>query len=118
MSIMFQKIEKIKKIVKEKSKTIIQRLSKKTIFLIIAGVVLLSGLIFIVASDNRGDGPFIYLKMDEGYASTTHDFSGNNNNGTRYGDTTWQNEESCVAGKCLYLDGSGDYLSIPDFSLQ
>lgn len=79
---------------------------------------MVGGLILILASGNRGDAPFIYLKFDEGYASSAYDVSGNSNTGTLQGDAAWKSEDECVSGKCIYLDGSGDYISIPDFDLE
>ena len=91
--------------------------TKQAIFIAVGVFILVVGGILIIAVNNRGDSPYIYLKMDEGTASTTND-SMNNVDGTLQGGATWKNEEECVSGKCLYLDGTGDYVSIPDFDLQ
>lgn len=91
---------------------------KKKILFILMGAALLAGSILIIrAVNNRGENPYIYLKMDEGHSSTTYDAMGHIN-ATLQGDATWKNENECLSGKCLYLDGTGDYLSIPDFSLE
>ncbi|PJB50554.1 MAG: hypothetical protein CO102_00825 [Candidatus Brennerbacteria bacterium CG_4_9_14_3_um_filter_43_9] len=79
--------------------------------------ILVASSVIILAANNRGDSPYIYLRMDEGAASTTND-SMNNVDGTLQGGATWKQEDECVSGKCLYLDGDGDYVSIPDFSLE
>ncbi len=93
------------------------RANKKLIFLSVATVIITAGVLIIVAANNRGDEPYIYLKMNEGVASTTYDAMGHVN-ATLQGNASWKNEDECISGKCLYLDGTGDYVSIPDFSLQ
>ena len=90
---------------------------KQFIFISLGIAILVVGGVFIFSASNKGNNPYIYLKMDEGTASTTYD-SMRNINGTLQGDATWKNEDECVSGKCLYLDGTGDYISIPDFNLQ
>ncbi|MDD4876787.1 MAG: hypothetical protein PHQ86_06650 [Dehalococcoidales bacterium] len=90
---------------------------KQVLFVVIGGVVLIVGGFGIWAVSNRGDEPYIYIKMNEGTASTTYD-SMNNVDATMYGGAQWKNEEDCVEGKCVYLDGVNDYVSIPDFGLE
>lgn len=92
-------------------------IAKKVIFLFVTGVIIAAGVLVITASNNRGNEPYVYLKMNEGTASSTYDVM-NNADATLQGGATWKNEEECVSGKCLYLDGSGDYVSIPDFALE
>ena len=57
-----------------------------------------------------------YWKFDEGQGDTTYDSTVNVNNGTRgAGNTTykpaWQTEDQCISGKCLYFDGTDDYIT-------
>lgn len=92
--------------------------TKQVLFIAIGAVIFIAGGMALWASSNRGTEPTVWLKMDEGYGTTTYDSSGNGLNATLEGSTTWKNEEDCISGKCLYLDGSGDYISIPDFSLE
>lgn len=66
-------------------------------------------------NEEKSVGPVAYWKFDEGYADTTYDSTTNANNGTRGGGTaaykpTWQSEDQCVSGKCLYFDGTDDYV--------
>lgn len=89
---------------------------KKLLFITIGLIIIAAGLLLIRAADNRGDAPYIYMKFDEGYGSAAYDEQGNVD-GTITG-PTWANEEDCKTGKCLYYDGSGDYVSIPDFALE
>ncbi len=54
-------------------------------------------------------------KFDEGYGTTTTSESvANNNTGTLAGTTkpTWQTEDMCVAGKCLFFDGSTSKITL------
>lgn len=57
-----------------------------------------------------GEQPILYWNADEGFGTTVNDASGNGNSGTRT-NATWQTEDMCVSGKCLYFDGTGDYVS-------
>jgi len=92
--------------------------SKRILLLIILGVFFIgAGIFTIIAVSNRGDDPFIYLEFDEGHGATTYDSSGNDNNGT-INNAAWKSEEECLSGRCLYFDGDGDYVSIPDFDLE
>lgn len=91
---------------------------RKVLFITAGVVVIISGLLILRAADNRGDSPFIYLKMDEGYASTTYDATGNTNNASLEGNASWADESECISGRCIELDGTGDYVFIPDFSLE
>lgn len=62
------------------------------------------------ASEEKGPGPVGYWKFDEGYGSTTYDQTTNSNNGTISG-ATWQTEDMCISGKCLYFNGTSDYVN-------
>lgn len=59
-------------------------------------------------SEEVGKAPVAYWKFDEGQGQTASDSSSNKNNGTLAGTTkpTWQSEDLCVSGKCLFFDGS------------
>jgi len=63
------------------------------------------------ATEEKSPGPVAYWKFDEGYGTTTRDRTTNNNDGTITG-ATWQTEDMCISGKCLYFDGSvGKYVN-------
>jgi len=64
-------------------------------------------------SEEKGPGPVGYWSFDEGYGTTAYDRTSNNNDGTITG-ATWQTEDMCVSGKCLYFDGSTNYVSSGD----
>ncbi|MCX6789009.1 MAG: hypothetical protein NTZ42_00135 [Candidatus Gribaldobacteria bacterium] len=92
------------------------RFTKQLIFIAIGVAIIAAGGIAIYAVNNRGAAASLWLKMDEGQGATTYDASGNANHGTITG-ATWQNEENCKTGKCLYFDGSNDSVSVPDFNI-
>ncbi len=61
--------------------------------------------------------PESHWKFDEGYGTTAYDQSTNGLNGSLgIGNTapTWQQEDMCVDGKCLYFDGSNDTVTVSD----
>jgi len=65
------------------------------------------------ATEEKATSPVAYWSFDEGYGNTSYDSTTNSNNGT-ITNAVWKPESECVSGKCLYFDGSGDYVSIPD----
>lgn len=66
-----------------------------------------------LSSEEQSPGPVpvAYWKFDEGTGTTVYDSTANGNNGTISG-ATWQTEDMCVVGKCLYFDGSDDVVTI------
>ncbi len=54
------------------------------------------------------------LGFDEGYGTTVSD--GNGNISGTITNALWRTDELCFDGKCLYFDGSGDYVSFGDDS--
>jgi len=76
----------------------------------IAAVYLSESDTFINQSDEEHQGhPVAYWSFDEGYGATANDETVNGNDGT-ITNAVWQEEDMCVSGKCLYFDGSGDYV--------
>ncbi len=61
------------------------------------------------ASEEKGPGPLAYWSFDDGTGTNAQDSTTNNNDGTVDG-ATWQTEDQCVSGKCLYFDGSTSYV--------
>jgi hypothetical protein len=73
-----------------------------------------------IASEETGPGPAAYWKFDEGADNTCSggsndvcDSTQNANDGAITG-ATWQTEDLCVSGKCLYFDGTDDYITRSD----
>lgn len=71
-------------------------------------------------NEEKSKAPSAFWKFDEGYGVTTYDSSSNGYNGTLgSGSSTpsWQNSDQCISEKCLYFDGTDDYVnSNKDFS--
>lgn len=68
------------------------------------------------STEEQSKAPVAYWSFDEGQGTIAYDATSNKNNGTLGAGTsapTWQTEDMCVSGKCLYYDGSNDYVSIP-----
>ena len=53
------------------------------------------------------------FKLDEGYGTNINDNNGNVTAGS-ITNAVWKSEEFCKVGKCLYFDGTGDYVSFAD----
>lgn len=53
-------------------------------------------------------------KLDEGYGTTANDTSANNASGTLAGASlpTWQSEDMCISGKCLYFEGTAAKVTV------
>lgn len=76
-------------------------------------------------NEEKSPSPFAYWKFDEGVDNTC--FGGTNdtcdsvgsNDGAKTG-ATWQSEEMCISGRCLYFDGSDDVITFADtvFGIQ
>ena len=68
-----------------------------------------------LASEEKSQGPVAYWKFDDASGTSAQDATANNNDGTITG-ATWQTEDQCVSGKCLYFDGasSNTYVAAND----
>lgn len=71
-----------------------------------------------LANEETAPAPVAYWKFDEGYGTTANDSAGANNGtfGAGIAAPTWQDESMCISGKCLYFDGSDDYLNKTHFN--
>ena len=87
-----------------------------TVFIAMSVFVFGGGVLYLRAVSNRGSEPYIQIKMDEGYGVKAYDSMGAND--ATVTNALWKSEDECKTGKCLYLDGTGDYASIPDFALD
>ena len=70
-----------------------------------------------LGTEEKSPGPVAYWSFDEGYGTTAQDRTSNNSDGTITG-ATWQTEDQCIAGKCLYFDGDGDYIELSIFTIE
>lgn len=68
-----------------------------------------------VGGEEKAPAPLLYWKFDDGTGTTAQDASLSNLDGTISG-ATWQTDDMCIAGKCLYLDGTDDNITIADNS--
>ncbi len=59
------------------------------------------------ASEEKGPSPIGYWKFDDATGTNANDSTSNNNDGTITG-ATWQTEDQCISGKCLWFDGVDD----------
>lgn len=65
-----------------------------------------------IGSEEKSPSVLAYWRFDDAQGSTAQDSTTNNNPVTLAASTanpTWQTEDQCIAGKCLYFDGSNDY---------
>jgi len=69
-----------------------------------------------VGSQEKGGAPVAYWKFDEGTGTSADDQSSNHNNGTITG-ATWQTDDQCISGKCIYFNGTTAYVSVGDKDL-
>jgi len=67
---------------------------------------------FTNGSEEKKRGSVLNFTFDEGYGTTAHDSSPNGYIGTLTGSPTWQPEDLCISGKCLYYEGSAAYTSV------
>ncbi|MDZ7586549.1 MAG: DUF2341 domain-containing protein, partial [Patescibacteria group bacterium] len=66
------------------------------------------------AAEEKSAGPVAYWKFDEGYGTTANDSTRNANTGSLgVGSSApvWTTEDQCISGKCLWFDGSNDYVN-------
>lgn len=73
----------------------------------------------ITGSEQQAPSSALYFKFDEGTGTTVNDSSSNRALGSIAG-ATWKTEDQCVSGKCLFFNGSSDYVqstnAFTDFS--
>lgn len=69
--------------------------------------------IFLQAS---GADPVAYWKFNEGVGSTVNDAVGTNIGSFGSGNSapTWKTDDQCINEKCLYFDGTNDYVNVAD----
>ena len=60
------------------------------------------------ATEETSTAPTLWWKFDDGTGTSAKDASSNANTGTLGGTTvpTWQTEDVCISGKCLFFDGA------------
>ena len=83
----------------------------------------LSGNAASPSTEEIGTAPIAYWKFDEGIGTTAYDSTSNRHNGTLSTGTstpTWQTEDQCISGKCIFTKGySTSYIDTNyDYSLS
>jgi hypothetical protein len=66
-------------------------------------------------TEEQSKAPIAYWKFNEGVGTTVYDSSSSNNNGalgTGTSAPTWQTEDQCISGKCLFFNGQTNFISI------
>src|SRR3990172_9040222 len=86
--------------------------SKKRIASLLIVVILLSGIPFVSPKTDVVHADSL-IKFDEGHSSNANDTTSTVSAGT-ITNALWRSEELCKFGKCLYFDGTGDYVSFAD----
>ncbi len=61
-----------------------------------------------LGTEAKGPTPTLYWKFDDAQGATAEDSSQNSLDGTISDTTNWRTEDMCVAGKCLYFDGTNN----------
>lgn len=71
-------------------------------------------------TEQVGTAPVAYWKFDDGTGTIASDATSQHNNGTLSGSTlpTWQTEDQCISGKCLYFNGITSNVSVASISGQ
>ncbi|MBI2595347.1 DUF2341 domain-containing protein [Candidatus Daviesbacteria bacterium] len=82
------------------------------------------------ASEEKAPSPILYYQFDDAQGTTAQDSTSNNLDGTVSDSTNWRTEDMCVAGKCLYFDGTNndnvsksddaklDFVAADNFTIQ
>ena len=90
---------------------------RKVLSSVLAALMLLTSIRFVFFKPKEVLAADVYLGMNEGYGTTS---SVNDTNGSvsagSITNAVWKTEDLCKKGKCLYFDGTGDYVSFSDDS--
>lgn len=88
---------------------------RKVLSSILAVLILATSIRFLFIKPSEVLASDVFIKFDEGYGTTG---GANDTNGTvaagNIVNAVWRTEDLCKVGKCLYFDGTGDYVSFSD----
>src|SRR3989338_286628 len=109
----------IHKAVKQLPKRVIKWLTatrlRKVLSSILALLIVLTSIRFAFLKPTEVHAADVFIKFDEGYGTTS---AVNDTNGTvsagSITNAVWRTEDLCKSGKCLFFDGTGDYVSFGD----
>jgi hypothetical protein len=85
---------------------------KKTLGILLIILTVLTSVKFLILKPKNALADSL-LSFDEGYGTTTSDTNSSIATGTIV-NAVWKTEDLCKFGKCLYFDGTGDYVSYAD----
>jgi len=86
---------------------------RKVLSTILAVLVVMTSIRFVFLRPSEVKAADIYLGFNEGYGNSASDTNSTVGAGT-ITNALWKTEDLCKVGKCLYFDGSGDYVSYSD----
>ncbi len=86
---------------------------RKILSSILAILILLTSIKYIFIPPSSVKATDVFIKLDEGYGTAPADTNSVIPAGT-ITNATWQKEELCKVGKCLYFDGTGDFVTYGD----
>ena len=86
---------------------------RKVLSSILALLIVLTSFKFLFFSPKEVAAADIYLGFNEGYGTSTSD-TNSTITATTITNSVWKSEDLCKVGKCLYFDGTGDYVSHAD----
>jgi hypothetical protein len=92
---------------------LLRRNRKRTIAAGLAIILFLSPMVYLNLREPKEAKADTFFKFDEGYGTSVNDLNGSVSAGTITG-ATWQTENLCFDEKCLYFDGTGDFVSVSD----
>jgi len=88
---------------------------RKVLSSILAILIVLTSIRFAFFKPTEVHAADVFIKFDEGYGTTS---AVNDTNGTvsagSITNAVWRTEDLCKSGKCLFFDGTGDYVSFGD----
>lgn len=88
---------------------------KKALAILLIVLILASTLRFVIFKPKEVQAADMLLGFNEGYGTSTNDNNTAVSALTITG-ATWKTEDLCKTGKCLFYDGTQDYVSIADAS--
>ena len=86
---------------------------RKALSVLLVILVLLTSLRLFFFPVKEVQAADIYIGFDEGYGASASDTNSTVTAGT-ITNAVWKTEDLCKFGKCLYFDGTGDYVSYSD----
>lgn len=106
---MYLKINQMKKVIIWFTKT----KRRRVLSTLLALLIVLTSIRFVFFKPKEVFASSLHWSFSEGYGTSIGDTSGNSNSGT-ITNAVWRTDDLCRTNKCLYFDGTGDYVSRTD----